>query len=77
MDAETAHGLTVRALAALPHRAPPAVDPRLAVRAFGLDFPNPVGLGAGVDKGAEVPDAMLAQGFGFTEIGTVTPRPQP
>ena len=77
MDAETAHGLTVRALAALPRRAPPAADPRLAVRAFGLDFPNPVGLGAGFDKGAEVPDAMLAQGFGFTEIGTVTPRPQP
>ena len=77
MDAETAHGLTIRGLAALPRRPAPAADPRLAVHAFGLDFPNPVGLAAGFDKGAEVPDAILAQGFGFTEIGTVTPRPQP
>ena len=45
-------------------------------QAFGLRFPNPLGLAAGFDKNAEVPDAMLALGFGFTEIGTVTPRPQ-
>lgn len=76
LDAETAHGLTIRALGALPLPAPAAVDPRLAVDVFGLAFPNPLGLAAGFDKNAEVPDAMLALGFGFTEIGTVTPRPQ-
>ena len=51
-------------------------DPRLAVRAFGLNFPNPVGMAAGFDKHAEVPDALLRLGFGFVEIGTVTPQPQ-
>jgi len=49
----------------------------LAQRLWGLDFPNPVGLAAGYDKDARVPDAMLRLGFGFTEVGTVTPRPQP
>ena len=44
--------------------------------AFGLNFQNPLGLAAGFDKNAEVPDAMLAMGFGFVEVGTVTPRPQ-
>ena len=76
LDAETAHGLTIRALSAMPARAPAAADPRLAVDAFGLRFPNPLGVAAGFDKNAEVPDAMLALGFGFTEIGTVTPKPQ-
>ena len=75
-DAETAHGLTIRALSALPAGAAAVADPRLAVDAFGLRFPNPLGLAAGFDKNAEVPDAMLALGFGFTEIGTVTPKPQ-
>jgi dihydroorotate dehydrogenase len=51
-------------------------DSRLAVSAFGLNFPNPVGLAAGFDKNAQVPDAMLNAGFGFVECGTVTPRPQ-
>src|SRR5690348_17105387 len=51
-------------------------DPKLAVRAFGLNFPNPVGMAAGFDKNGEVPDALLRLGFGFVEIGTVTPRPQ-
>ena len=46
------------------------------MRAFGLNFPNPIGLAAGFDKNAEVPDALLRLGFGFVEIGTVTPRPQ-
>ncbi len=55
---------------------PPADAPELGVRAFGLNFPNPVGLAAGFDKNAEVPDAMLRLGFGFVEIGTVTPRAQ-
>ena len=60
----------------MPAGAPAAADPRLAVEAFGLSFPNPLGVAAGFDKNAEVPDAMLALGFGFTEIGTVTPKPQ-
>jgi dihydroorotate dehydrogenase len=51
-------------------------DPKLAVRAFGLNFPNPVGMAAGFDKHAEVPDALLKLGFGFVEVGTVTPLPQ-
>jgi len=76
LDPETAHALTIKALryAPLPH--PPADDPHLAVRAFGLNFPNPIGLAAGFDKNGEVPDALLRLGFGFVEIGTVTPRPQ-
>lgn len=76
LDAETAHGLTIAALKALPATARGSDDARLAVSAFGLRFPNPLGLAAGFDKNAEVPDAMLSLGFGFTEIGTVTPRPQ-
>src|SRR6185312_6936616 len=55
---------------------PPAFDPRLAVEALGLRFPNPLGLAAGFDKNAEVPGAMLRLGFGFVEVGTLTPRPQ-
>lgn len=54
----------------------PVRDAMLANRLWGLDFPNPVGLAAGFDKNGEVPDAMLGQGFGFVEIGSVTPRPQ-
>jgi dihydroorotate dehydrogenase len=76
MDAEAAHALTIRALAAMPS-APAMHDPGLAVRAFGLNFPNPLGMAAGFDKNAEAPDALLSLGFGFVEIGTVTPRPQP
>ncbi|MBM3550377.1 MAG: quinone-dependent dihydroorotate dehydrogenase [Alphaproteobacteria bacterium] len=77
LDAETAHRATIAALKTLPPRAPPPDDPRLAVSAFGLDFPNPIGLAAGFDKNAEVPDAMLGLGFGFVEVGTLTPRAQP
>ena len=51
-------------------------DARLAISALGLHFPNPIGLAAGFDKDARVPDAMLALGFGFVECGTLTPRPQ-
>ena len=54
----------------------PPDDSRLAVSSFGLDFPNPLGLAAGFDKNAEVVDAILRLGFGFTEVGTITPRPQ-
>jgi dihydroorotate dehydrogenase len=61
----------------MPGRAPPADDPRLAVDLFGRRFPNPVGLAAGFDKQCEVPDALLALGFGSVELGGVVPNPQP
>jgi dihydroorotate dehydrogenase len=78
IDPETAHGLALRALkAGLVPRPHLPDDPILAQRIWGLDFPNPVGLAAGFDKHAEVPDALLAQGFGFVELGGVTPKPQP
>jgi dihydroorotate dehydrogenase len=77
LDAETAHSLAIQGLKIVPPRAAPADDSRLRVRAFGLDFPNPVGIAPGFDKHGEVPDALLGLGFGFVEIGTVTPLPQP
>ncbi len=77
LDAEDAHRATIAALKLIPARTPQKDDPRLAVSAFGLEFPNPVGLAAGFDKNAEVPGAMLGMGFGFVEVGTLTPRPQP
>jgi dihydroorotate dehydrogenase len=76
LDAENAHRLAIHALKFPPFVKLVADDPRLAVRAFGLNFPNPVGMAAGFDKHAEVPDALLRLGFGFVEVGTVTPRPQ-
>lgn len=81
-DPETAHNLTLSGLRRM-HRlgllgrllpAPPAASPR---RVMGLDFPNPVGLAAGLDKNGEAIDALAALGFGFIEVGAVTPRPQP
>ena len=78
LPAETAHGLTVRALAAgLGPSAGDPDDPVLATRVAGLALANPIGLAAGFDKNGEVPDAMLRLGFGFVEVGSVTPRPQP
>jgi dihydroorotate dehydrogenase len=77
LDAETAHRLAINALKFAPIPRPAADDPRLAVRVCGLNFPNPVGMAPGFDKHAEAPDALLNAGFGFVEIGTVTPRPQP
>lgn len=77
LDPERAHDLTIALLEKLPPLPAPDDDPALAVPAFGLVFPNPLGMAAGFDKGARVPDALLALGFGFAEIGTVTPRPQP
>jgi dihydroorotate dehydrogenase len=77
LDAERAHDLTLRALALLPTGRRRADDPRLAVDLLGRRFPNPVGLAAGFDKGARVPDALLGLGFGFVEVGGVVPRPQP
>ena len=76
LDAEDAHRLAINALKLPPFVKLVAEDPRLAVRAFGLNFPNPVGMAAGFDKHAEVPDALLKLGFGFVEVGTVTPLPQ-
>jgi dihydroorotate dehydrogenase len=76
LDPEDAHRLAVHALKFPPFVKLVADDPRLAVRAFGLNFPNPVGMAAGFDKNAEVPDALLKLGFGFVEVGTVTPLPQ-
>jgi len=77
MDAETAHRLTVTALAAAPALKPAPDDPVLATDAFGLSFSNPVGLAAGFDKNAEAIDGALGLGFGFVEVGGVTPLPQP
>lgn len=75
---EPAHRLTIRALAAgLVPGDPTPDDPALATRVWGLAFPNPVGLAAGFDKNAEAFAAGLRLGFGFAEVGSVTPRPQP
>ena len=76
-DPETAHGLSIAALKAGGGfcRAP-AHDVRLEVKAAGLTFPNPLGMAAGYDKNGEVPDAIIGLGFGFAEVGTVTPLPQ-
>eukprot|EP01035_Chromulina_nebulosa_P001408 gene1408-1882_t len=76
LDPEDAHRLALRGLRMLPYARPRPDDSKLAVRAFGLNFPNPVGIAAGFDKNAEVPDALLRLGFGFAEIGSVTPKPQ-
>jgi dihydroorotate dehydrogenase len=76
LDPEDAHRVAVQGLRLLPPIKPRADDGKLAVRAFGLNFPNPIGMAAGFDKNAEVPDALLRLGFGFVEIGSVTPRQQ-
>lgn len=79
LDAERAHGLTIAALKAglggFAKGGGPQ-NPALAVNFLGRDLPNPIGLAAGFDKNAEVPGAILKLGFGFTEVGTITPRPQ-
>ena len=76
LDAERAHRSTIAALKLAPKRRRPDFPPELRVTVAGLDFPSPVGLAAGFDKDAEVPEQMLGLGFGFVEVGTVTPRPQ-
>ena len=73
---ETAHRAAIEGLKIAPRRGVKPCDPRLAVDTLGLMFPNPLGLAAGFDKNAEVPGAMLKLGFGFVEVGTLTPRPQ-
>jgi dihydroorotate dehydrogenase len=75
-DPEDAHRLAIQGLKILPPMRPRPDDPKLAVRAFGLNFSNPIGMAAGFDKSAEAPDSLLRLGFGFVEIGTVTPKPQ-
>ncbi|WP_353662591.1 quinone-dependent dihydroorotate dehydrogenase [Hydrogenimonas sp. SS33] len=85
-DPETAHHLATGAMR-LAQAVPPLLsalqrryrfdDPRLEQEIFGCRFANPVGLAAGFDKDAQLIPAMYALGFGFTEVGTVTPRPQP
>ena len=76
LDPEDAHRMAIHGLRLLPPVRPRPDDPKLAMRAFGLNFPNPIGMAAGFDKSAEAPDALLRLGFGFVEIGTVTPKPQ-
>ena len=76
LDAERAHRLTIRGVKLLPVGRPAKPDPALSIDVAGLHFPNPVGLAAGFDKDAEVYREMLGFGFGFVEIGTVTPMPQ-
>jgi dihydroorotate dehydrogenase len=76
LEPEAAHRLAIRALGLGLYQPAVAHEARLRRRVLGLDFPNPVGLAAGFDKNGEVPDAVLALGFGFVEVGTVTPLPQ-
>jgi dihydroorotate dehydrogenase len=77
LPAEAAHNASLTALKlGLGRLRAPASDPKLAVQVLGQNFPNPLGLAAGYDKNADVPDAMLALGLGFVEVGTVTPLPQ-
>ncbi len=75
LDPERAHALAIAAIKAMPRHPAPAGGP-LATTVAGLSFPNPVGMAAGFDKDGEVPDALLGQGFGFVEVGSITPRPQ-
>ena len=76
LDAERAHRLTIAALKLRPRSRPPEFPGSLTTSVAGIGFPSPVGLAAGFDKDAEVPGKLLALGFGFVEIGTVTPEPQ-
>jgi dihydroorotate dehydrogenase len=76
LDPEWAHGATIAALKLAPKRRAPDFPESLRSTIAGLDFPSPVGLAAGFDKNAEVPEHMLGLGFGFVEVGTLTPQPQ-
>lgn len=79
LDSERAHRLAIAGLKAMPTRggrSSLAQPGKAAIRVAGLDFPNPVGVAAGFDKDAEVPDPLLGLGFGFTEVGSITPLPQ-
>jgi dihydroorotate dehydrogenase len=76
LDAETAHRAAISALKLMPLRRPPDFSSSLKTRVAGIDFPTPIGLAAGFDKDAEVAEEMLSLGFGFVEVGTLTPLPQ-
>ncbi len=76
MDAETAHGRMLGMLSFLPAAGPRKPDPVLALQFAGLNFPNPIGVAAGFDKDAQAAHAMPRLGFGFAEVGTLTPLPQ-
>ena len=76
LDPERAHRLSLAGLKRAPSGRPPRHDPALAVTMGGVTFPSPVGVAPGYDKDAEVPDALLGLGFGFVEVGTITPLPQ-
>lgn len=75
-DAEAAHSLTITALERLPRARCAVTSPVLAIKVAGIEFPNPVGLAPGFDKDARVPHIMPHFGFGFVEVGTLTPLPQ-
>lgn len=77
LDAERAHDLSIAALRSMPTAAPPAADPMLETTLAGIRFPNPVGLAAGYDKDGRVAHKMHGLGFGFAELGTLTPLAQP
>ncbi len=77
LDAERAHGLAIKALKTMPAGKPFAPGGPLQTQVAGITFPNPLGMAAGFDKDAEVADALLGLGFGFVEVGSITPRPQP
>jgi len=77
LDAERAHRATIKALKLMPPHRPPNFPSSLRTTVAEIDFPTPIGLAAGFDKDGEVPEQMLSLGFGFVEVGTVTPRPQP
>lgn len=76
IDAERAHALALGMLKLVAPTRIPAASPSLATSVAGIAFPNPVGMAAGFDKDGEVPDALLALGFGFAEVGSITPLPQ-
>jgi dihydroorotate dehydrogenase len=76
LEAERAHRATITALKVAPRLYATFAPPALHTTVAGLDFPTPVGLAAGFDKDAEVFEQMLSLGFGFVEVGTLTPRPQ-
>ena len=76
LDAERAHRVSLAALKVLPRQAAVSGEGKLASEVAGLHFPNPLGMAAGYDKDAEVPDALLGLGFGFAEVGSITPLPQ-
>ena len=76
LDAEKAHRATIATLKLVPPRRAPDFPASLRTTVAGLEFSSPIGLAAGFDKDAEVPEQMLSLGFGFVEVGTLTPRPQ-